>query len=79
MKVYQAYRDRGEEKIVVAKSGGKVQPLFGIYPKAVLGVMEAMILEGDYKMRNLLDKLSFYSPKVARRGEISIQWRIIGS
>ena len=56
MKVYQAYRDRGEEKIVVAKSGGKVQPLFGIYPKAVLGVMEAMILEGDYKMRNLLDK-----------------------
>lgn len=54
MKVYQEYRDRGEEKVVVAQTGEKVQPLFGVYPRSILGIIEAMLEEKDYKLQNLL-------------------------
>lgn len=54
MKVYQEYRDKGEEKLVVAQTGEKVQPLLGVYPKSILGIIEAMLEEKDYKMQNLL-------------------------
>lgn len=70
MAVYQAYRKSGEEKIIVAESGGRVHPLFGIYPKAVLGVMEAMILEGDYKMRNLLNKTKAVSVLLSQSSQV---------
>lgn len=70
MAVYQAYRNRGEEKIIVAESGGRVHPLFGVYPKAAFGVMEAMLLEGDYKMRNLLDKTRAVSVLLSKGSQV---------
>lgn len=41
-------------KLTVVKTGEQIHPLFGIYPKSVLPVMEKMIAEGNYRMRDLL-------------------------
>ncbi len=47
-----------------------MHPLFGVYPKAAFGVMEAMLLEGDYKMRNLLDKTKAVSVLLSKGSQV---------
>lgn len=41
-------------RLTVVKTGERIHPLFGIYPKSVLPVMEKMIAQGNYRMRDLL-------------------------
>lgn len=52
--VIRAYR----RQVTVVRSGIRLEPLFGIYPKTVLPVMEEMIREGNYRMRDLLSRTS---------------------
>jgi molybdopterin-guanine dinucleotide biosynthesis protein MobB len=44
------------DKITIAKSGERIHPLFGIYPKNVLPIMEKLINEQDYRMSDLLSQ-----------------------
>lgn len=41
------------QKITIVKSGERLQPLFGIYPKTVLPLLEQMIAEKRYRMMDL--------------------------
>ncbi len=50
-----AERFRQKPGVMVAATGEKVHPLFGIYPKTVLPVLEAQIRKGDYRMMNVLE------------------------
>ncbi len=43
-------------QVTVVRSGSRLEPLFGIYPKTVLPVMEEMIRERNYRMRDLLSR-----------------------
>jgi molybdopterin-guanine dinucleotide biosynthesis protein A len=52
-KIYAVYRQH-PEKITVASYQGYRQPLFGIYPKSVGPLLEQMIAEGRYRMKDLL-------------------------
>lgn len=51
----EAYRRSG--KLTLAVSGGRVQPLLGVYPKGVLPVLERMIERGGYRLRDILDEV----------------------
>lgn len=39
---------------VIAKTGGRLHPLAGIYPKTILSQLEKMIEAKDYRMMNLI-------------------------
>lgn len=45
--------------VVVAQAGGRLQPLFAIYPKTVLPVLESMIQKKDYRMTELLAHVGY--------------------
>lgn len=47
-----------DEDILVPVTNGKVQPLCSIYKKRVLETILKMIEEKDYKLKNLLNRLS---------------------
>lgn len=47
-------RFRQKPGLVVAAAGEKVHPLFGIYPKTMLPVLEEQIKKGDYRMMDVL-------------------------
>lgn len=51
--VYQGEREQ-KKRVVVARTEEQVHPLFGIYPKVILPVLEQMIAEKNYKMQELL-------------------------
>lgn len=56
-KVVDAYQ---KNKIVtLAEEQGRIHPLCGIYPGTVLLVIEKMIGEGNYRMMNLLSRISW--------------------
>lgn len=40
-------------KVTVVKAGGRIHPLFGIYPKSVLLLIGRMVAEKNYKVMNL--------------------------
>lgn len=46
-------------KLTLAVSGGRVQPLLGVYPKSVLPVIEQMIENGIYRMRGILESIDY--------------------
>lgn len=46
-------------KITVIRSGGKLHPLLGIYPKSVLAEAETLIANNCYKMMFLLEKSGY--------------------
>ncbi len=48
--------EENEDCVVIARSGGRLHPLFGIYPKSVLPVMTSMIAEGNYRMRDIMKR-----------------------
>jgi len=50
-------------KITVAKAGGRIQPLFAIYPKSVLPRMEQMIAKKNYKMMDLFSTVDVFVAK----------------
>lgn len=45
-----------EQKPVVAKTGERIHPLFGIYPKSVLTGMLEMVERGEYRMMDFLER-----------------------
>lgn len=50
-------RFRENPGVIVAATGKKVHPLFGIYPKKVLPVLEEQIKKGDYRMMDVLNEV----------------------
>lgn len=52
--VMYSYQKTEGRQVMVTESGGRIQPLFGIYPRTVLPVMEEMIREGNYRMRDFV-------------------------
>ncbi len=51
---HQYQKEGGRDRAMVVRSGERIHPLFGIYPKAVIPVMEEMIREGNYRMRDFI-------------------------
>lgn len=45
--------------LTVARSGDRVHPLFGIYPKELLAVLEEQIRNRDYRMMHILDRVEY--------------------
>lgn len=43
--------------VIVAAAGERVHPLFGIYPRTVLPVLEEQIKKGDYRMMDVLEEV----------------------
>jgi molybdopterin molybdotransferase len=43
-------------RVTVAGCGERIHPLFGIYPKAALPVLQQMIAEGNYRMHEVLER-----------------------
>lgn len=41
------------QQITIVHEDGQLHPLFGIYPKSVLPLLEQMIVEKNYRMQNL--------------------------
>ena len=56
-KLLEAYQEN--EKITIVKSGDRLHPLLGIYPKNILPVMEKLIDEKCYKMKVLLGQAEY--------------------
>lgn len=56
--------------IVAAQVEGRVHPLFGIYPKTVLPVMEQMIAEKNYKMQELLARTDAVKVPFTKKSQI---------
>lgn len=48
-------------KPVFAEADGRLHPLAGIYTKAMLPTMEAMIGRGDYRMMNLIRQVDYHT------------------
>lgn len=48
-----------KKRPVVIKTGAKIHPLIGIYPKDIIPCMEALIGEGDYRMMHLVERYGF--------------------
>lgn len=55
--VLTAYHKRPQLTLVEAE--GRIQPLFGIYPKSVLPVLAEQIQAQNYRMRSLLAQLPY--------------------
>lgn len=51
-KVLNAY-EKHPDTITIIKTGERIHPLFGIYPKTVLPLLVQMIRKKDYKVKNL--------------------------
>ena len=51
-KVLNAY-EKHPDTITIIKTGERIHPLFGIYPKTVLPLLAQMIRKKDYKVKNL--------------------------
>ena len=47
-------KEGDKDKVMVVRTGERVHPLFGIYPKAAIPLMEEMIREGNYRMRDFI-------------------------
>lgn len=45
--------------IVAAQSGGRVQPLLGIYPQSAAPVLERAVRQGDYRMMKVLEQAGY--------------------
>ncbi|MCQ2492145.1 MAG: molybdenum cofactor guanylyltransferase [Lachnospiraceae bacterium] len=45
--------EKNEDCVVIAQSGGRLHPLFGIYPKSILPVLTSMIEEENYRVRDV--------------------------
>ncbi len=53
--VTERFREQGDrDRVMVVRTGEQVHPLFGIYPKTAIPLMEEMILEGNYRMRDFI-------------------------
>lgn len=50
--------------IVTAQAGERLQPLFGIYPRAVLPVLEKALGMGDYRMMHVLERAGYYAVRL---------------
>ena len=50
---------QNDPRITVVKSGERLHPLLGIYPKTVLDQAEELIADGCYKMMCLLEKAGY--------------------
>ncbi len=48
------WEDGDRDQVMVVRTGEQVHPLFGIYPKAALPLMEEMIREGNYRMSDFI-------------------------
>ncbi|MDO5038849.1 molybdenum cofactor guanylyltransferase [Clostridium sp.] len=46
------------EDALIPVVNGKINPLCGIYKKSILKIIESMIFKKDYKLKNLLEKIS---------------------
>jgi molybdopterin-guanine dinucleotide biosynthesis protein MobB len=53
--IYEEYMSH-PDKITIARSVERIHPLFGIYPKSALPVMEKLINEHEYRMSDLLSQ-----------------------
>ncbi|MCI8516654.1 MAG: molybdenum cofactor guanylyltransferase [Hungatella sp.] len=54
-RVTDAYLEEGDgDRVTVVRSGDRVHPLFGIYPRTAVPLMEEMIREGNYRMRDFI-------------------------
>jgi molybdopterin-guanine dinucleotide biosynthesis protein MobB len=56
--LYEEYQ-KAPGRITVAKSGERIHPLFGVYPREALPLMEQMIENGEYRMMDLLGRAGF--------------------
>jgi molybdopterin-guanine dinucleotide biosynthesis protein MobB len=56
--LYEEYQ-KAPGRITVAKSGERIHPLFGVYPREALPLMEQMIENGEYRMMDLLERAGF--------------------
>lgn len=52
-RVVRAYQETG--KLTLVEANGRVQPLFGIYPRSMALLLESLIWERNYRMRELLE------------------------
>lgn len=46
-------------QLTLVEADGWIQPLFGIYPKTLLSVLEGQIQSGNYRMRSLLEQMPY--------------------
>lgn len=63
-KVIAAYEQTG--KLTLVEIGGRVQPLFGVYPKSLWLLLESLIWEGSYRMYDMLELTDYQTVSIAR-------------
>lgn len=58
-RVIEAYRSN--PRLTLVEADGRIQPLFGIYPKELLPVVEQQIQLKNYRMRSLLERIPYHT------------------